>query len=158
MTTPTEVDWLALCLASETNQPHEAQYVAWAIRNRRDSKYRGAQTIVDVILDRKQFSYFNIWTSGTHPVMTRTDVFIDAMRGYAGKVLTANRGVYDDCARAILEMPTWMAPFGPDVLHYWSPVSMKPKGSKPAWAGTGSRAFTPGCVDPRRFVFEAGVR
>lgn len=149
--TPNDTDWLALALASESNAPHEWIPIAWVIRHRRDTGYRKKRSIVEVVLDKNQFSYFNEFTAN---VGMRGGIFERALEGYAGRL-------YEDalpCAAHVLAAAPWQAPFGPDVRHYWSPVSMKPRGSKPHWHGTGSRFFTPSGIDPQRFIFEAGIK
>jgi hypothetical protein len=51
--------WLARAIYSETKLPHEQELVAWVIRNRVKTGYRGQTTYKDVILDPYQFSAFN---------------------------------------------------------------------------------------------------
>jgi hypothetical protein len=51
--------WLARAIYSETKLPHEQELVAWVIRNRVETGYRGQTTYKDVILDPYQFSAFN---------------------------------------------------------------------------------------------------
>jgi hypothetical protein len=60
---PLEVEaptlWLARAIYSETKLPHEQELVAWVIRNRVETGYRGKSTYRDVVLDPYQFSAFN---------------------------------------------------------------------------------------------------
>lgn len=155
----TQIRWLGLCLRSESDRPHEWPYIAWAVRNRVLSKYRGKEAYQEVILDRKQFSYFNQFAS----LLLSEDpnaLYAAAAKGYAGDATgwaEDNLSAAEDCARAILLAPRYTAPFDKDVRHYYSPVSMKPVGSAPPWAATARLLFTPSGVDPRRFVFGAGV-
>ena len=51
--------WLARCIYSETKQPDEQKLVAWVIRNRVETRYRGQDTYDGVVLDPYQFSAFN---------------------------------------------------------------------------------------------------
>ncbi|MFO8231068.1 MAG: cell wall hydrolase [Longimonas sp.] len=51
--------WLARAIFSETKKPHEQELVAWVVRNRVETEYRGQSTYRDVVLDRSQFSAFN---------------------------------------------------------------------------------------------------
>lgn len=51
--------WLARVIYSETKLPHEQELVAWVVRNRVETGYRGRTTYKDVILDPFQFSAFN---------------------------------------------------------------------------------------------------
>ena len=53
-----ETLWLARCIYSETKRPEEQVLVAWVIRNRVDTAYRGKATYQDVVLDPYQFSAF----------------------------------------------------------------------------------------------------
>lgn len=54
-----ETLWLARAIYSETRLPHEQELVAWVIRNRVETKYRGERTYKGVVLDPYQFSAFN---------------------------------------------------------------------------------------------------
>lgn len=150
-----ETEWLALCVASETNQPHEWPYVAWAIRNRVEAK-KFPNTYEGVILQPWQFSYFNAWTTGKGK-LSGSALVAAVKSGYAGRAYAARRKELEACAAAVMAAPPWQAPFGADVMHYYSPVSMNPAGSEPAWADEAKRLFTPPGVDPERFVFAAGV-
>ena len=51
--------WLARAIYSETKLPHEQELVAWVIRNRVETHYRGKSTYREVVLDPYQFSAFN---------------------------------------------------------------------------------------------------
>lgn len=55
----TETLWLARCIYSETKRPEEMELVAWVVRNRVETKYRGRDSYRDVVLDPYQFSAFN---------------------------------------------------------------------------------------------------
>ena len=54
-----ETLWLARCVYSETNRPEEMELVAWTIRNRVETRYRGQSTYRGTVLDPFQFSAFN---------------------------------------------------------------------------------------------------
>lgn len=60
---PTNVNaetlWLARAVYSETKLPHEQELVAWVVRNRVDTGYRGSSTYREAVLDPYQFSAFN---------------------------------------------------------------------------------------------------
>lgn len=156
-----DLDWLALCLASESNQPHEWQYIAWTIKLRVEGQNRYPNTYRDVVLQPSQFSYFNLWTDYRKPTsgaaLTDQEIWRLALKGYAGAIYTKHRNLLDNCAAIISISPIWQAPFPLDTLHYYSLVSMKPKGSKPAWLPSARLLITPSGVDPQRFVFAAGV-
>ena len=51
--------WLARAIYSETKKPHEQELVAWVVRNRVETNYRGQTTYRGVVLDPYQFSAFN---------------------------------------------------------------------------------------------------
>ena len=51
--------WLARAIYSETKLPHEQELVAWVVRNRVETAYRGHRTYRAVVLDPYQFSAFN---------------------------------------------------------------------------------------------------
>ena len=157
MSTVSEAQWLGLTIRSESDQPHEWPAIGWTVRNRVLSP-RYPNDYEAVILQPKQFSYFNRFQAlAADPAA----LYAEAVRGYAGD--SSGWGENDlsetvKCARSVIAAYRWSAPFGADVLHYYSPVSMVPKGSAPPWAPTAKRLFTPSGIDPQRFVFAAGVR
>lgn len=51
--------WLARAIFSETKIPHEQELVAWVVRNRVETGYRGSTTYKGAVLDPYQFSAFN---------------------------------------------------------------------------------------------------
>lgn len=51
--------WLARAIYSETKLAHEQELVAWVVRNRVETGYRGETTYKGVVLDPYQFSAFN---------------------------------------------------------------------------------------------------
>ena len=55
----TETLWLARCIYSETKRPEEQELVAWAVRNRVETGYRGNYSYRETVLDPYQFSAFN---------------------------------------------------------------------------------------------------
>jgi hypothetical protein len=54
-----DVLWLARVIYSETKRPHEQELVAWVVRNRVETAYRGKDTYRSTVLDPWQFSAFN---------------------------------------------------------------------------------------------------
>ena len=54
-----DILWLARCIYSETKRAHEQELVAWVVRNRVETRYRGQGTYRGVVLDPYQFSAFN---------------------------------------------------------------------------------------------------
>ncbi len=53
-----ETLWLARVIYSETKRPEEMELVAWVVRNRVETRFRGKATYRDVVLDPFQFSAF----------------------------------------------------------------------------------------------------
>lgn len=51
--------WLARAIYSETKLPHEQELVAWVVRNRVETGYRGSSSYKEAVLDPYQFSAFN---------------------------------------------------------------------------------------------------
>lgn len=147
-----DAEWLGIGARSESDQPHEWRAIMWAIRNRVEKAHWYPNTYEEVVLMRRQFSYFDQWT--VDRTLSADAIFEAARAGYAGD----HAGWRDDdlseaieCARAVLEEPRWRAPFGPRVLLYWSPVSMRGH-QPPSWAKGLKQVVAPG-VDPWRFTF-----
>lgn len=146
MIEPTDLDWLALCLVTESNRPEEWPAIAQVIENRRGDR-RWGNTYRAVILAVKQFSAFNdvsrarpsreIWRAVAKDQDT---LLLLHAAEYIGK-----------------GFDHWTNDITRATLHYYSPVSMKPPGSKPPWAAQAKRLYTPPGIDPERFVFAEGV-
>ncbi|HVF61687.1 MAG TPA: hypothetical protein VNJ70_17915 [Thermoanaerobaculia bacterium] len=152
----TEADWLGLTIRSESDQPHEWLPIGWTIRNRVLTGRYG-NFYEAVVLSRKQFSYFNQFAAlvGDHEAL-----FEAALKGYAGDMVGWAENNLDKataCARELMAAPRWHAPFGTDVMHYYSPISMVPKNAKPPWLRQAKLLLIPSGIDPQRFVFAAGV-
>lgn len=54
-----ETLWLARCIFSESKRYEEQELVAWVVRNRVETGYRGKMSYRDTVLDPFQFSAFN---------------------------------------------------------------------------------------------------
>jgi hypothetical protein len=157
-TDPSPADWLALCLITESNQAHEWPFIAWTVRNRMASK-KYPRTVEGVVLAPKQFSHFNAFIGF---VGSKAELLEAVLAGKAtvGRVKPLSRSLYNlaiGAAVDLLEEPVWRRPFGPTVCHYWSPISMRPRNGRPAWAPQAKRLFTPSGIDPERFVYADGV-
>lgn len=149
MNTPSEL-WLGLALRSETDQPHEWIPVGWVIRNRLEHR-NYPSSYYKVITAARQFSYFNQFR-GTED---ESNLFEEAYEGYAGDRVGWVENDFHKavmCAGHIIHSPRWMAPFGPNVLNFWSPVSMVPSGSHPSWASNLNWITLPG-ISKNRFIF-----
>ena len=140
-----EVLWLARCVYSESDRPHEQRLVAWVVRNRVETRYRG-YTYREVVLETKQFSAFNAPSARReHLLGLDFDTPLPAWRS----VLAIALDVYTADARE--------RPFAVTTRHFYSPVSMVGR-KEPAWAeGVQALSSTALGVDPHRFQFFAGV-
>lgn len=155
-----ETEFLALCAVSESDEPHEWPYIMWVIRNRVEN-LRYPNSIVDVVLQRKQFSYWNYFLDLELPVDVIADAALegrlprDGQPGMGRRIrsLGAQYPEAYACAEKVLDKTEWERPFSRDVVFFYSPVSMS-GGNEPWWweADVGF-SFTPSGVDPQRFVF-----
>lgn len=145
--TPINVDestlWLARAIYSETKLPHEQELVAWVIRNRVATEFRGKSTYQEVVLDPYQFSAFN-------PGSPKRSFFMDLdpeiqLAGWQQALWIAYYVRQADPA---------YRPFSVKTRHFYSERSMKGH-RMPYWAD-GSQFVSPGWnyfVDERRFRF-----
>lgn len=116
-----DILWLARILYSESKVREEQIVIAWVVRNRVDSGFRGADSIKDVAMSPSQFS--GLWPSDaqyrlniTRSYETKGDKAWDQALGIAAAVYFA-----DDSIRPISEK----------VLHFYSPMSVL---RDPSWA------------------------
>jgi len=181
--TLTAADWAGLCALTETSRPEEQEYVLWTIRGRVESP-RYPDTYEKVVLQPKQFSRFDYLT-GPFGKTLRAATPAEAFASMS-LVKTANGAApllaAIHLAEHVLDLPPTMNPFAAflmqtkaqgsndpgqsfaaglkraqDVLHYYSPKSMRPAGYAPAWAKSAKYLFTPPGIDPNRFIFAEGV-
>ena len=141
-----DVLWLARCIYSETKQAHEQTLVAWVIRNRVETGYRGEDTYSDVVLDPYQFSAFNPGDPKRQMFLSLTP-HSDAA-GWEQALRAAHR---------VYHAPADERPFTRETRHFYSERSM-PGRRAPRWAN-GERPVQPVGfrVDPVRFRFYSGV-
>ncbi len=116
-----EVLWLARCVYSESDRAHEQRLVAWVVRNRVETGFRG-NTYRDVVLEPRQFSAFNA-RSGRRAHLLRLDE-----RNTSSVWLQALSVALD-----VYLAPAWQRPFKVTTRHFYSPISMR-GGRKPPWA------------------------
>lgn len=136
-----EVIWLARCMYSESDRLNEQELVAWVVRNRVETAYRG-RTYREVILEAKQFSAFNEPTKRREHIMSlSSDTPLLSWQRTLEKALD------------VYQAPTSDRPFAQTVRHFYSPISMV-GGGKPHWAD-GDKALSSARlgVDRRRFIF-----
>jgi len=148
---PEEVDaetlWLARVIYSESKYPEEQELVAWVVRNRVETRYRGRTTYRDVVLDPFQFSAFNI----DNP---KRDHYISLSpwsraRGWQRALSIAHH---------VRRADSTMRPFSVETRHFYSEISMVGR-EYPTWAVglepvTPERRYRP---DARRFRFYEGI-
>jgi len=143
-----DVLWMARCIYSETKRPEEQELVAWVVRNRVETGYRGQRTYRGVVLDPFQFSAFNPG-SAKRRLYTSLDA-TSTSRGWQRAL---------EIAHEVYHAPGRERPFPVQTRHFYSERSMA-GGGTPDWArgktpvrltGEGSR------IDPRRFRFYASI-
>ena len=140
-----DVLWLARCIFSETKRPDEQELVAWVVRNRVETGYRGRRSYRDAVLDPWQFSAFN--SNSPKRTYYSTLDFDSKPKGWKTALFIA----YD-----VLHAPAYERPFSNKTRHFYSERSMKGT-LKPDWAGGKRPVSLDREIDPRRFRFYAGV-
>ena len=141
-----DVLWLARCIYSETKKAHEQELVAWVIRNRVETGYRGETEYEAVVLDPYQFSAFN---PGNPKRRLYTSLAPSADSPAFVQALEVAHGVY--------YAPGSARPFSQKTRHFYSERSMV-GGASPNWSEGQTPVRPVGFrVDPRRFRFYSGV-
>ncbi len=143
-----ETLWLARAIYSETKRPEEQALVAWVIRNRVETGYRGKSSYRSVVLDPFQFSAFSPTSPKREYYMSLTPAH--RMPGW-------NTALY--IAHMVRSANARHRPFSPRTRHFYSERSMT-KAVAPKWAN-GLDPVEPEVetirVDDRRFRFFEGV-
>jgi hypothetical protein len=143
-----ETLWLARVIYSETKRPEEMELIAWVVRNRVETEYRGKNSYRSAVLDPYQFSAFNPGDrKRTH---------------YSNLTHRSNAPGFDRAltiAHTVKNAGEHFRPFNQTTRHFYSERSMVGV-RHPAWAKDGTkvdpqRSFT---LDERRFRFFADVR
>lgn len=136
-----EILWLARAIYSETKRPDEQELVAWVVRNRVETRYRGNGTYEETILDRYQFSAFNPNTP-TRTFYTSLD-WNSTSPGFQTALSIAWRvAIADEQER----------PFSTSTRHFYSARSMA-NGKVPHWAEDKRPVRLDRPVDAERFRF-----
>ncbi len=142
-----ETLWMARCIYSETKEPVEQELVAWVLRNRIETGFRGATTYKEAVLQPYQFSAFNP-ESRVRRFYTGLDVNSNS-RGFQRALAIAHHVRFADASRR---------PFPETTRHFFSQQSMA--GQRfPAWS-KGHEPVAPNRmdeIDPARFRFYANV-
>jgi hypothetical protein len=135
--------WLARAIYSETKLPHEQELVAWVIRNRVETGYRGRNSYEDVVLDPYQFSAFNPGSPNRSFFMSLTpDVRLPAWQ----------QALW--IAHYVRRADPVYRPFSIETRHFYSERSMEGR-RHPYWVNR-QQFVTPGWeyqVNERRFRF-----
>ena len=141
-----DVLWLARCIYSETKKAHEQELVAWVIRNRVETGYRGQHTYEGTVLDPYQFSAFN---PGSSKRRLYTTLMPESNSASFAQALRVAHDVYYASADE--------RPFPETTRHFYSERSMVGR-KAPRWA-EGQQPVTPvkHRVDPKRFRFYSGL-
>ncbi|MGA0254410.1 MAG: hypothetical protein ACO3NR_01820 [Rhodothermales bacterium] len=145
---PEQIDsetlWLARAIFSETKRPDEQALVAWVIRNRVDTRYRGRSSYQGVVLDPWQFSAF---LPGSEKAAHYTGLTpYSRVPGWQMALRIAYTVRFADPRHR---------PFSKNTRHFYSQRSMTGTGM-PMWA-TGMAPVDIGYhsveIDPERFRF-----
>lgn len=143
--TKDDILWLARVIYSETKRPHEQELVAWVVRNRVETGYRGKHTYKDVVLDRYQFSAFNPNTrTRSHYASLE---WTSTAQGFARAVAIAAN---------VATAPNQARPFSETTRHFYSRQSMR-GGATPHWAQNTQPVKLDRFVEPDRFRFFANI-
>ncbi len=145
--------WLARAVYSETKRPDEQELVAWVIRNRVDTAYRGRDSYKRVVLDPYQFSAFNPGSQ--------------KRRYYSALDTTHTKEAWRealDVARRVMLADSTARPFPVDTRHFYSERSMPGYANPdsgavaPHWATQGQPvSLASHRIDARRFRFYRSV-
>jgi len=135
--------WLARAIYSETKLPHEQELVAWVVRNRVETNYRGRDSYREVVLDPYQFSAFNPGAQKREFLLRLTPEF--QLPAWQQALWIAHYVQHADPA---------FRPFSVETRHFYSERSMTGR-QHPYWVN-GSQFVSPGWdyqVNDRRFRF-----
>lgn len=135
--------WLARGIYSETKRPEEQELVAWTIRNRVETGYRGATSYRDAVLDPYQYSAF---IPGTRTRRHYTSLTSNSQaKGWQKAISIANW---------VASAPPELRPFSQTTRHFFSERSMV-GGRHPNWAigHTPVQFDRPYQISERRFRF-----
>jgi hypothetical protein len=117
-----EVLWTARAIYSETKRIHEMRYVAWVVRNRYESGFRG-ETFKDVILHPKQFSAFNRGNP-------RRSYYLSLQPKDATENARWHKAL--QIAKGVIDSPFSWNPLPPNTYHFYSERSMEGR-NHPSW-------------------------
>ena len=144
----TETLWLARVIYSESKRIEEQELVAWVVRNRVETAYRGKRTYEGVVLDPYQFSAFNP-KSRKYRYYANLDTASQA-RGWQQTLALAYYVRYADAVHR---------PFPLKTRHFYSEQSLPENAVHPEWT-EGLKPVVPRRplqLEAHRFRFYAGV-
>ena len=136
-----DVLWLARVIYSETKKPHEQELVAWVVRNRVETEYRGNDSYKEVVLDPWQFSAFNR-NSPKRGHYTNLN--------WSSKAPGFQKAL--EIAEEVAAADTSVRPFSNETRHFYSEQSMVGRRA-PAWASGKRPVKLDRPVEARRFRF-----
>lgn len=145
-TDESEILWFARILYSETKDANEMRLVAWVVRNRVDTGYRG-NTYETVAKSKNQFSGLSP-SDPNYKINTTLDY--DDTNAAWKQALSIAKEVYYASEKE--------RPFAQSVRHFYSPVSVS---SAPSWAHEDALALVVPSSTPNgaaRFEFYSDVR
>ena len=141
--------WMARCIVTEAGNPAHFPFVAWTIRNRKDTRYRssvtGASTYQSVVLDPYQYSAFN--GAGLNGRGSMRNPHGRAAIQMQANSTSSTFPHWADALRvatAVIGAPESQNIFArytprPNLVrHYYSPRAMSPSNSHPLWAYIGN--------------------
>lgn len=138
--------WLARCIYSESYLEHEQELVAWVVRNRVETRYRGKSKYRSVVTDPYQFSAFNDQSITRELLVSMDSTFTG--EGWLQAVEVARRVILADPASR---------PFPITVRHFYSEQSLG-GAEVPEWANKQRPVELDDFnVDEKRFRFYNGV-
>jgi len=142
-----ETLWLARAIYSETKRPNEQILVAWVIRNRVETGFRGKRSYQSVVLDPFQFSAFRFGSDN------RT--FYESL-DHGSRISGWQQAL--QIAHNIRHVNDNYRPFSPETRHFYSERSMLDRG-QPAWIGGESALDITSVmeIDQHRFRFYEGI-
>lgn len=139
--------WLARAIYSETKVPWEMGLIAWVVRNRVETNYKGS-TYKEVVLSKSQFSGLNSLDENYEHNISRS--YQSPGEEWQNALIIAKAIYYADDK---------LRPVPQTVRHFYSPRSMK-NGRTPGWAVGEAPIHT--ITDARensiRFAFYDGIK
>lgn len=138
-----EILWLARVIHSETKDADEMYDIAWVVRNRVETNFRG-DTYEKVAKSKNQFS--GLQPSDVHYRYNISRTYESTGEAWKNSV---------EVAKEVYNAPSSKRPFPITVRHFYSPVAV----DAPMWADHGELHSE--VIDPKgnvRFAFYDGVK